>query len=129
MANGYSQRDMLLRGAQVAVGASETDTVVTNTFAMSPEDSKFCLIRIVCTSVTVTNAISAELEHSWDGGTTWLTLGTDDDVSISGNGTFEIEHNHENTNSQLTWPLCRVTVTSGVSDAVDVDAVYVTRRY
>lgn len=129
MANGHSIRNYLLNGSAVTLGASETDTPVTTTFAMSAEDSKYCLIRIDTSSVTVTNAVTANLQHSWDGGTTWEDLGSGSQVSITGNDSYQIEHDYAAANTSLTWPLARVVVSTGVSDACTVDAVYVSRRY
>ena len=128
MANGYTVENVLKGGAQVAVGASETDTVVSNDFRMSAEDSKFLLVRIDTSSVTVTNAVTANLQHSWDGGTTWEDLGSGSQVSIAGNASYQIEHDYAASNTSLAWPLARIVVTSGVSDAADIDAVYISRR-
>lgn len=129
MANGHSSRDFLLPSGAVTLGASETDTVVSSVFAMSAEDSKHCLIRLDTSSVTVTNAVTANLQHSWDGGTTWEDVGSDSQVSITGNASYQISHEHTATNSTATWPIARVVVSTGVSDACTVDAVYVSRRY
>lgn len=129
MANGFSVRDYLLQGSSVTLGASETDTVVSFNFPMSAEDSKFCLIRLDTSAVTVTNAVTANLQHSWDGGTTWEDVGSDSQVSITGNASYQIRHLHTNSNATETWPLARVVITTGASDACTVDAVYVSRRY
>lgn len=129
MANGNSVRNYLKVSGAVTLGASETDTVVSETFAMSAEDSKFCLVRLDTSSVTVTNAVTANLQHSWDGGTTWEDIGTDSQVAIAGNNTYQITHDSTSTNSTISWPLARVVVTTGVGDACTVDAVYVSRRY
>lgn len=127
-ANGYTVEDMLLPSGAVTLGASETDTAVTKVFKLSGEDSKFLLIRLDTSSVTVTNAVTANLQHSWDGGTTWEDLGSGSQVSIAGNASYQIEHDYAASNTSLAWPLARVVVTTGVGDAATVDAVYVSRR-
>lgn len=128
MANGYTVDNVLLRGSAVTLGASETDTVVSNSFNLSGEDSKFFLVRLDTSSVTVTNAVTANLQHSWDGGTTWEDLGSGSQVSITGNNSYQIEHDYAASNTSLAWPLARIVVTTGVSDACTVDAVYISRR-
>ncbi len=122
---GYASEDLLINKTQIAVGASETNTVITNPFRASHEDSMAMMVNVVCTSVSVTNAITANLQDSIDGGTTWADVKT---VTISADGTFEIEVNAWDGGDTIMHPLLRVTVDSGASDAVDVDNVWVTRR-
>ena len=122
---GYASEDLLINKTQVAVGASETDTLIANPFRASAEDSMALMVNVVCTSVTVTNAITANLQDSIDGGTTWADVKT---VAIAGNGTVEIEVNAWDGGDTIMHPLLRVTVDSGVGDAVDVDNVWVTLR-
>jgi hypothetical protein len=119
---------MLKKGAAQTLGASETDTVVTKDFRLSGEDSKFLLIRLDTSSVTVATAVTANLQHSWDGGTTWEDLGSGSQVSITGNDSYQIEHDYAAANTSLAWPLARVVVSTGSGDAATVDAVYVSRR-
>ena len=121
---GYQSKDLLINNTQIAVGASETDTPITVPFRASAEDSMAMIVNVVCTSVTVTNAITANLQDSYDAGTTWADVKT---VAISGNGTFEIEVNAFDGSDTIMHPLLRVTVDSGADDAVDVDNVWVTR--
>ena len=76
----------------------------------------------------MTSAVTANLQHSWDGGTTWEDIGSGAQVSITGNDSYQIEHDYAAANTTLAWPLARVVITTGASDAATVDAVYVTRR-
>ena len=124
---GYGIYEFLERETSITLGASET-TQITAPFKISAADSLFMLIRVTASAVTLNTAITAKLQHSWDGGTTWAETGSDDQVSITGNGTFEIAHNHENTNSQQLYPLARVVITTGITDAVTADSVLITRR-
>lgn len=127
-ANGYTVENVLKKGTAQVIGASETSTVVSEVFRMSAEDSKFCLIRLDTNTVTVTNAVTADLQHSWDGGTTWEDVGTGAQVAIAGNNTYQIEMDYAAANTSLVWPLARVVINSGVGDAATVAAIYVTRR-
>ena len=124
----YGVDNMVPARGAITLGASETDTVVSEVFDMSNEDSKYSLIRLDTSSVTVTNAVTANLQHSWDGGTTWEDIGSGVQVSITGNNTYQMELDYSAANSSLAWPLARVVVTTGVGDACTVDAVYVSRR-
>ena len=128
MANGYVIENILKNQTAVVIGASETDTVVSNVVRMTGEDSKFSLVRLDTSSVTVTNAVTANLQHSWDGGTTWEDIGSGVQVAITGNASYQIELEYSAANSSLSWPLARVVVTSGVSDAATIDAIYISRR-
>lgn len=128
MANGYTVENVLKGGAAVTLGASETDTVVSETIRMSAEDSKCMLVRLDTSSSTVATGITANLQHSWDGGTTWEDIGSGVQVSLTGDATYQMELEHTAANTTLAWPLCRVVVSSGSGDAITVDAVYVTRR-
>jgi len=128
MSNGYQSKNVLKQQTAVVIGASETDTPITNEFRMSGEDSKYFLARIDANTVTVTNAVTANLQHSWDGGTTWEDVGSGAQVAIAGNDTYQIELEYTAANTTLTWPLARIVVTSGVDDAATIAAVYISRR-
>ena len=123
---GYTIKDRLINTTAIAVGASETDTVLTSEFKISHEDSMALLVRLDTSAVTVTNAITAKLQSSFNGGTTWVDSNT---VSITGNDSYQIEINaYQGTPDVILWTLARVVITSGVSDAATVDNVYVTTR-
>ena len=124
MGRSWRSREELLNKTQVAVGASETNTVISEIFSIM--DPLTILIDIVCTSVTVTNGITAKLQVS-SGNDEWEDSKT---VSITGNDTFTIDTNITDDAANLPLrPLGRVVVTSGVADAVDVDGVRVCTYY
>lgn len=122
---GYTSRDLLTDKTSIVIGASETDTVVTRNFPITHEDSKSMIVKVEVTTTTITNAVTANLQDSWDGGTTWADVKT---VSITGDGAFEIEVNAIDGADTLMWPLGRITIDSGVDDAATITNVWVTRR-
>lgn len=128
MAQGYTVENVVKSGTAQTLGASETDTVVSNTFRMSAEDSKFFLARLDTSSSTVATGITANLQHSWDGGTTWEDIGSGVQVSITGDASYQMELEYSASNTTLAWPLARIVVSTGAGDAVTVDAVYISRR-
>lgn len=128
---GYSTREFLLGGASIAVGASATDTVVSVPFAMSAYDSYDFVVRIKTSATTVTTAITANVQEQWQGAA-WEDVGNRAQVSITGNGWFEIQMTRDDANdlAQLpTAPKCRVVVSTGTGDAVTIDSIIVSRRY
>jgi hypothetical protein len=131
VANGYSLRDYAKSGG-VTLGASETATVVSSEFPMSAADSLNFVVRIKTSDTTVTNAVTAIVQELWSSTDTWTAVGSQAQVSISGDGWFQITCNIENSSDEAqlpTAPLCRVVVTTGVDDAVTIDNVIVSRRF
>ena len=115
---GYSTRNFLLAGVTQAIGNSETDTPVTTNFKISESDADNLMVKIECSSVSATATI--KLQHTWNAEDGF------EDVSgatvAAANGFVEIA-----TTGPL-WPVGRIVVTTNGSGAVDVDAVYVSRR-
>lgn len=122
---GYQVKNYLLNGAAQSVGASATAQAVTPTFTITAGDSKNLLVKVVASGVTSTTGITAKLQDSFDGGTTWEDAG---EVDITTDGNFEIEHDAGEATTGVLWNLGRVVATTGTGDAVTVDAVYVSRR-
>lgn len=130
MSDGYKSVSMLLAGAAQAVAQSQTNQAVTKSFMMSSEDSLFFLAKIKTSSTTVAAAITAKLQESYDG-STWEDVGSPANVSITGDGTFEISLNNGVAADAAvlpTWQHCRVVVTTGAGDSVTIDNVWVSRR-
>lgn len=131
MSDGYKTKNYIKRGQSVVVGASETDTIVTDPWSVSSQDSLYTLIKLKCTTVTVAAAITAKLQHSWDGGTTWEAVGNRAQVTVTADGVFLISVISTDTSdaAQLPlWPLARLTLTTGAGDAATVTEVWVSRR-
>lgn len=122
---GYTIKDRLIDKTTIAIGASETDTPVTRHFQITHEDSKHLLVRVEASSTTVSTGITAKIQHSFDGGTSWIDGKT---VAISGDGDFGIEVNVSDGSDALMWPLGRIVVSSGSGDAADIDAVFMSNR-
>lgn len=121
--SGYNVKNFLLKGTSQAIGASETDTAVTVPFKISENDSKNTLVKLVASGHSGT--VTGKLQDSFDGGTTWEDVAS---VSITGNGNFEIEHDHSEASTGVMWTLGRVVITTAAASGVTIDKVYVTRR-
>ena len=121
---GYSKDNVLLRGASVTLGASETDTVVSDVFNLEAGDSLHLSAAVTASGVTVTNAVTAKIQSSMDG-VTWVDSET---VAIAGNAQYIASHAIE-ANQPALLIKGRIVVSTGVGDAATIDEVFVTRRY
>ncbi len=86
MANGYKMNN-LIKGAQstIAIGASETDTVISDEVPMSAADSLNLAVRVEFDSSATARevtGITLSLQHSYTG-TTWEDVGTQADGVIA----------------------------------------------
>ena len=124
--SGYkiSSSYLLLQTSQV-LGAAVTAQPVTQNFGITEGDSLQTSITVVCTDVTAGAGITAKLQDSYDGGTTWEDACS---VAVTADGHFEIVHNVAEGDVDPLWNVARVVVTTGAGSAVTVDAVYVSRR-
>ncbi len=125
MPNGYSPKEIAIEPG-FAVGASETDLPVSRDSGLSAGGATNGL-RVVMSvsSVTVVNAISAELQHRTID--TWTTLsGASASVTISGDGEFVLKQLSTLSADEANFPLnkqLRVVVTTGVGDSVTFDNI------
>lgn len=71
MAINYRTFNVLAGTADVAVGASATETVVVPNLEITGPDSLNFKIRLVCSAIKEITGISWKLQHSWDKGSTW----------------------------------------------------------
>lgn len=132
MSNGYFQEAVLKNGTAVVVGASATDTVISNEFHITTSGSKHLRIIVVADSVTAGAGITWELDQ-WlgldeDGNDEWATVGAPKTVAITGDGVTTMMWNSDVAADAAYLPLtnkCRVTVTTGVGSAVTIEAVRV----
>jgi len=67
MSVNYQSVNYLKDTADVAVGASATESVVVPKIELSQSDSLHFRIRLVCSAAVEVNGISWKLQHSWDG--------------------------------------------------------------
>lgn len=121
--SGHRVDNVLLRQAAQAVGASATDQVVSSNFPITAEDSKMMKIMVAVTGKSGT--VTAKLQDSHDGGTTWGDAGS---VSVTADGNFEINHNIYDGTTATLWPLGRVVITTSTTSGATITAVRVTRR-
>ena len=73
--SGYTVRNKLLRSAAVSVGASETNTPVSNTFTITAEDSLNFLTQLQLSAVSQTTGLTMKLQHAPDG-ESWQDVGS-----------------------------------------------------
>jgi hypothetical protein len=121
-------REILLNDTSVVVGASETNTPVSDVLWV--QDSLHIRVDITASSVTDASAdssIVAKIQDSVDK-STWNTKGSEGTVAITGNGTFSIVLLAENADDQAELPLrpfVRVVVTTAAGDTATIDSVVV----
>jgi hypothetical protein len=117
---GYVTREVLLNGSSVVLGASETNTVVSENHRIGCELKDHQMVAISAASVTAGAGITAKLQHSWDGGSTFIDV-TSASVAITADGVFHIA-----TQTQL-YPIQRVVVTTGAGSAATINSVVMLR--
>lgn len=130
MSDGYSFKNELIRGSSVTIGASATNTVVSNVFRITASDSLYFLAKLKSTTTTSTTGITAKLQESYDG-STWEDVGNRAQVTITTNGTWEISliATDSSDAAQLPlWPLGRLVVSTGADDAVTITECWISRR-
>lgn len=123
-----SLKNVLKGGASVAVGNSETDTVVSDPWVISHEDSLALAFEVTAASVSGTGAI-VKLQQSFDGTNFADVDATNAKVTISGNGRFSLGVNASNSNLADNMPLApwiRFVCTTGGSDAATITKILVT---
>ncbi len=87
MSYGYRFKDFVVRGSAPTVANATAD--VSNVIPVSSQDSLYINVRVVVSSVTAGSGIVAYLYDSFDG-STWEAVGSRGQVSITGDGTFEM---------------------------------------
>lgn len=83
MANGYAINNELLKSTEVDVGASESDTVVSNVVAMSAADSKNLRVRVILaqdSTAREATGVTFSLQHAHSGDN-WEDVGSQAQVS------------------------------------------------
>ena len=122
---GFNNKDFLSKVESIAVIASQTKQAVVNKFRISELDSKEIRVQITSSSVTVTNAITAGLETSYDGGLTWTSVDTQ---AIAGNGDVSMTFSYVAGTNNALGATGRVVITTGVGDVVTIDKIWITQR-
>jgi hypothetical protein len=97
--SGYTVRNKVLRAADVVLGASETNTQVSNVFTITAADSLNFLAQVRLSAATHVTGITAKLQHCADG-ENWQDVGSSAQASATAKaadcGVAEV--------STTTWP-------------------------
>lgn len=116
----------------VTIGASETNTALTNVFPISAQDSRTITVDIVYDDAVAATGITAKLQTTFDNGTNWIDSGT---VAITGavatTTVKTIDLDIAIAGDQALLPLRargRVVISSGAGDSATIDEVWVSRR-
>lgn len=120
--NGWAAANYVI-GSSKTVGATETNTVVSQEWPITAGGSLNCVIKIVCSGVTAATGITAKLQTAI--GSDWVDSKT---ASVSGNGNVYIKLQTALAGDQTYLPLLnkgRIVVTTGAGDAVTVSGVHV----
>jgi len=129
MAGIWKRNDEVFGGASVSLGASETNTVVSKHFLLTPEAALSALrVDIVASSVTASAGITAKVQQRV--ADSWVDV-TGLSVAITTAGTVTILMNGRDSTAGVfaVLPLsntARVVVSTGAGDAVSIDNVFVT---
>lgn len=119
--------ELLLDNTKQAIGASETDTIVSEEFTIDNPEMIIIDIQALQSQTTVATGITAKLQVS-SAGRGWVDSKT---VSIADNADWYTIKIHPNTSSDDAFlPLRkrgRVVVSSGSGDSTRIDSVIVTR--
>lgn len=121
--NAWVQQDVTLNAGQV-VGASATNTPISKEYRVTSWGALRQQIAVKASAVTLAVAITAKLQTSIDGGTTWVDSKT---VAVTANGVFYIKLLETVAGDQTYLPLlntARVVLTTGAGDTATIDWVY-----
>lgn len=127
MANSYSPVESILKTTGITVGASETNTVISQSVGLSAQGSRNVRVDFKVSSTTVATGITAKLQYRSI--ETWTDLaGANASVSITADGEYSLTQCIERSADQPNMPLkkqLRLVITTGVGDTVTVDTVRV----
>lgn len=125
MSHAYLAKNVIKAGL-TAVPQSQSNVPISENFQINDAGRLNILIAIVTGDVTVGTAITAKLQTSLDGGTTWKDAKT---VTLAADTTtYDISLNVQVTGDQTYLPLRplgRIVVSTGSGDTSNVTAVYV----
>lgn len=121
--NGWSAKQVLNGASSVAVGASETDTVVGKEYPITAGGSLNHVVKLSVSGVTLATGITAKLQTAI--GNDWVDSKT---VAITANGNYYIKLQTTAAGDQPFLPLLnkgRVVISTGAGDAVTASSVEV----
>lgn len=108
------------------LGANVTGASISKQFPITAGGSKYLVVAIEVSGVTLGGGITAKLNSSLRGGTN-LALVQAETVSITGNGIFYIKHIVD-SDDDLLLPIGQITIDTGAGSAVTVDAVHIVQE-
>ena len=114
----------------VSVGASESNYEVAE-FSVEYESSLNFRASIEVSNVVVATGISAKLQHRPINGSYSDLASANASVVIAGNGVVSINLNKENSTDVADMPLhqmCRIVITTGAGDSVDVNRILIQNK-
>lgn len=111
----------LLNETSVVIGASETNTVVSENVMI--RDGKHLLVEVTAASGTYVTGITLKVQDSVDG-TNWNDSKTAA-ISADGQVAIKIAPTTDDAAHLPIRPLVRVVVSSGVGDAVTISKVFI----
>jgi hypothetical protein len=120
-----TSQQILLKGVNQVIGASETNTVVSEKIRI--HNPGRIVMDITAASGTYSAGITAKIQDSYDG-LTWFTKGSAGNVALTSDTTFQINLLEQVAGDQAELPLkphVRVVVTSGAGDAVTITSIWV----
>ena len=123
----YVAPNEILNGYPKTLGASETNTVISNVVRLSNEDKANLAIWVTTTAASGT--VEVDLQHSPDG-VSWAAANTTDcRLSFTSATTQRMFVNPQNTNAKLYLPLfpfVRVVATTAGGESITFSAVHFT---
>lgn len=126
MSNAYRSYDVLKKDRAAAVTQNTAITAISEPFNITGRGRERCRFSVQVSAATVAVAITITLQHSPDGGTTWVSTKT---ASMSsGAGFTHITLNPEVAADQShlpLLPLARLCITTGAGDSCTLTAVRV----
>lgn len=132
MIGGYLSKQILKQGGSQLVGASATNTVISDEFRVTSAGALNTRIDVVAGSVTVGTGITAKLQHApyikADGTADWVDSKT---VAIAGNGLVTIKLLATDANDHQYLPLRphgRVVLSTGAGDTATITDVRVVQE-
>jgi len=133
--SGYYQKEVLIKDTSTTLGASETNTPISQNFRISAEGSKFLKVLVVSDTVTAGAGITWTLQQ-WlgkdeDGNDEWAACGAPKTVSVTGDGVTVLTWNNGLAADAAYLPftnMARVVMTTGAGSAITVERVSVIQQ-
>lgn len=124
----YVAPNEIINGYPKTLGASETNTVISNVVKLEDKDKMG--ISVLVTTTAASGTIEVDLQHSPDGSNSWTAVNTTDcRLSFTSATTQRLFVNTLNTNSKSYLPLfpfVRVVATTAGGESITFSAVHVT---